>query len=236
MQANDFGCIFAKKIQLKNQNLFGIDSDLPDTAYTDSVPNTQDEGNLPGDTSPQPRASQISEGRMLNYVDKWTTGPVDTFNTEYPIFKSGGNCTNFVSQAVHAGGQALVPYNLVTKYFTNVWDYDTEKNDSSRTWSNADYNYKFMLNHSGSFTAASSVFKTYMGSIIYYDWIDSSGANNPDGTLDHANIVVGVSSDGMRYISQKSPLRANIPYSTFLLKAYSEGKIKINTVELNLIY
>ena len=234
MQANDLAA-FAKKYS-KNQNLFGIDSDLPDTAYTDSVPNTQDEGNLPGDTSPQPRASQISEGRMLNYVVEWTTGPVDTFNTEYPIFKSGGNCTNFVSQAVHAGGQALVPYNLVTKYFTNVWDYDTEKNDSSRTWSNADYNYKFMLNHSGSFTAASSVFKTYMGSIIYYDWIDSSGANNPDGTLDHANIVVGVSSDGMRYISQKSPLRANIPYSTFLLKAYSEGKTKISTVELNLIY
>ena len=93
-----------------------------------------------------------------------------------------------------------------------------------------------MLNHSGSFTAASSVFKTYMGSIIYYDWIDSSGDNNPDGTLDHANIFVGVSSDGMRYISQKSPLRANIPYSTFLLKAYSEGKTKISTVELNLNY
>lgn len=40
MQANDLAA-FAKKYS-KNQNLFGIDSDLPDTAYTDSVPNTQD--------------------------------------------------------------------------------------------------------------------------------------------------------------------------------------------------
>lgn len=234
MQTNDLSA-FAKQYR-KDQNLFGIDSDLPSVEYTDSVPNTQDEKKLPSDTLPQPRASRVSEGRMLSYVDKWTTGPVDTFNPEYPIFKSGGNCTNFVSQAVHAGGQTTVPYNFVTKNFTNVWDYDTEKNDSSRTWANADYNYKFMLNHSGSFTAAASPFETYMGSIIYYDWIDGSGANNPDGTLDHANIVVGVSSNGMRYISQKSPLRSNIPYSTFILKAYSEGKVKINTAELNLIY
>ena len=55
------------------------------------------------------------------------TGPVDTLIPNIRISNSGGNCTNFVSQAVHAGGQALVPYNLVTKYFTNVWDYDTER-------------------------------------------------------------------------------------------------------------
>lgn len=234
MQTNDFPA--SAKQYNKDQNLFGIDSDLPSVEYTDPVTNTQDEESLPSDTSPRPLASQVSEFSMLKYVDKWTTGPVDSFNPEYPIFSSGGNCTNFVSQAVHAGGQALVPYNFITKYFTNVWDYDTEKNDSSRTWANANYNYKFMLNHSGSFTTAASAFKTYMGSIIYYDWIDDSGANNPDGTFDHANIVVGVSSNGTRYISQKSPLRANMPYNEFMFNAISEGHSKVHTSALNLLY
>lgn len=233
LQTND-PVAFAKK-HSKGQNLFGVDSDLP-YSNSDSIPDTQYENDLPNDASPQPRATQISEGRMLRYVDTWTTGPVDSFNPEYPIFSSGGNCTNFVSQAVHEGGQALVPYNFLTKRSASVWSYDTAANDSSWTWSSADYNHQFMLNHSGSFATADSPFVAPIGSIIYYDWIDDDGANNPDGAFDHANIVVGVSNSGIRYISQKSPLRSNMPYNEFIFNAVAQGHSAINTSVLKIDY
>jgi hypothetical protein len=146
------------------------------------------------------------------YADTWAMSR----NTNYPQFHS--DCTNFVSQALHAGGYSYVGYtsNWAKASVNPSWDtslshwwvhwYPAQSGAASffswsHTWSVAADNYRFQLAHYpggiGGGTAPGTAVNPYTpssiktGDIIYYDWTG-------DGRIDHANLQVGIGTDPVK--------------------------------------
>jgi hypothetical protein len=121
-----------------------------------------------------------------------------TYNPSWPSFAtSGGDCTNFVSQALYAGGIAMrssPQYNGdAAWYMVKVkrhWTY-------AAPWVNAQDNSVFALQHLPGVTQVASYYgiapgqqvadNAAQGDIVLYDF-------NNDGVYDHEAIVVA--SDG----------------------------------------
>lgn len=125
-----------------------------------------------------------------------------TYNPAWPSFaKKGGDCTNFVSQALYAGGVAMRPspaytgaaawYMLQSK--GRRWSY-------SLSWINVQSHASFLVSLGaeqvasyygvapGQLVAANAA----QGDVVLYDW-------DADGVFDHESIVVasdGTSPDG----------------------------------------
>lgn len=126
------------------------------------------------------------------YADKYWS----SYNSAYPSFAtSGGDCANFVSQALSAGGIAMrqsSAYSGDAAWYMNQtrpskWSYST-------TWINAQHQNNFVLGSLGAtrtatFTPTSAIAPGTVvtstlaaGDIVYYDWTS-------DGTIDHEAIV-----------------------------------------------
>ena len=119
------------------------------------------------------------------------------YNTAWPSFaNSGGDCTNFVSQALYAGGIVMrtsPPYSGSAAWYMlknkRRWSY-------SPTWINAQDNSAFLLQLPG-VTQVASVYGAApgqlvadgasQGDVVLYDF-------NNDGVFDHEAIIVA--SDG----------------------------------------
>jgi len=120
------------------------------------------------------------------------------YNPAWPSFaNSGGDCTNFVSQALYAGGISMRPsptysgdaaWYLVKK--KNRWSY-------AGSWVNAQHQSIFMLQHLPGVTQVAAYYglapgataadQAEQGDVVLYDW-------NNDGVYDHEAIVTA--SDG----------------------------------------
>lgn len=154
----------------------------------------------------QPMAALAYSGsQSASYADQW----YNSYNPNYPdlesILGTGGDCTNFVSQAIHAGGYAFEgdggtttddanwycdgPYDGA--YGSKYWDY-------SNAWSCIPNLRDFLLNYypyggtdQGVTNDATQQFATgngTTGDLVAYDWTGS-------GTWDHAALLVGVGTD-----------------------------------------
>jgi cell wall-associated NlpC family hydrolase len=122
-----------------------------------------------------------------------------TYNRSYPSFaNSGGDCTNYVSQALAAGGISM---RKAPSYSgTNAWFMLQTRGrySYSTTWVNAQDNSTF-LSHLPGVTMVASVTgatpgqvvasNASQGDVVFYDW-------NNDGIYDHEAIVV--TADGQR--------------------------------------
>lgn len=146
-----------------------------------------------GSVAPASASTGYNGAASAAYADMYW----QSYNTLYPSFaNSGGDCTNFVSQALFAGGIAMRPsptysgtaawYMLKSKH---RWSY-------SPTWINAQDNAAF-LEQLPSVTVVASVYgvapgvqvadNASQGDIVLYDF-------NDDGVFDHEAIIVA--SDG----------------------------------------
>jgi Putative amidase domain len=121
-----------------------------------------------------------------------------TYNTAWPSFAtSGGDCTNFVSQALYAGGINMrtsptysgdAAWYMVKK--RNRWSY-------AASWVNAEQQSTFMLQYLRGVSQVASYYglapgttaadHAAQGDVVLYDW-------NNDGVYDHEAIVAA--SDG----------------------------------------
>ncbi|HZT85456.1 MAG TPA: amidase domain-containing protein, partial [Gaiellaceae bacterium] len=121
-----------------------------------------------------------------------------SFNPAWPSFaNSGGDCTNFVSQALYAGGIGMRPsptysggaaWYMVKK--RNRWSY-------AASWVNAQDQSIFLLQHLpgvvqvasyyGLAPGATAADHAQQGDVVLHDW-------NNDGVYDHEAIIT--SSDG----------------------------------------
>jgi hypothetical protein len=117
----------------------------------------------------------------------------NTYNPAYPSFANqGGDCTNFVSQALYAGGIAMrpsPPYSGNASWFIasngGQWSY-------SIPWVNANDNNIFLVQHLPGVTQVASyvgvqpgqIVATHasQGDVVLYDW-------NNDGIYDHEAII-----------------------------------------------
>ncbi|MFJ9820612.1 amidase domain-containing protein [Streptomyces sp. NPDC101151] len=143
--------------------------------------------------------------KMVQYaLDNWDKGDPTDF---------GNNCTNFVSNALHAAGM---------KEKTSIWG--TTDDDSwmignrtgidavdkrlaySDTWAAAENNQNFMLKHGGQEIPPGEV---KPGDIIYYE---QSGPNEhiEKGNTHHAAIVTAVMPDGEIKYTQHSDPNQNV--------------------------
>ncbi len=137
------------------------------------------------------------------YADKYATSPNSSL---YPVF--GSDCTNFVSQAVHAGGYPFRnPYQSTTSV-TNWWIYSNQLHTEfswSQTWSVAVSYHNFLVDDypggipegtaSGSSTAYWDPNAVTEGDVLFYDWGQGEG-------ISHAAIQVGYGTDPNLYPNQ----------------------------------
>lgn len=117
----------------------------------------------------------------------------NSYNSAYPSFaNAGGDCTNFVSQALYAGGIAMrpdPPYTGNAAWYIresrNKWSY-------SVPWVNSNDNDIFLLEHLPGVTQVASYYGVApgkivpsngsQGDVVLYDW-------NNDGVFDHEAII-----------------------------------------------
>ncbi|MGN0335807.1 MAG: S-layer homology domain-containing protein [Lachnospiraceae bacterium] len=131
--------------------------------------------------------------KAAEYADKWVshnagiTGQVNYegyYNSAYYNFNpDGGDCANYVSQSIYAGGMSMV---VGTAYGTDGWYYKSANNRSA-TWTSAKRLREWMAANRGNYVTAEKN-TVYMGSPVFY--------NNA-----HATICVGLNSAGTPIIN-----------------------------------
>lgn len=129
------------------------------------------------------------------------------YNTNYRDFNNsgtqGGDCTNFVSQAMRAAGWPDVGgYSNRTGYSAWWYDWLTQ----TYTWVNAHYFYVWTSNNRAS--RADNVYNLDPGDVLQMDF-------NADGDIDHTTVVTKKDSNGMIYLSYHTSNSLDKPFTTF---------------------
>jgi hypothetical protein len=139
-------------------------------------------------------ASAYNGAAAAAYADTYW----QTYNPAWPSFaSSGGDCTNFVSQALYAGGISM---RTSTAYSGDAAWYMVQKRKRwsySASWVNAQDQSVFALQFLPGVTQVASYYglapgataadNAQQGDVVLYDW-------NNDGVYDHEAIVTA--SDG----------------------------------------
>ncbi len=121
------------------------------------------------------------------------------YNSAYYNYNGvGGDCANYVSQSIFAGG---MPQVKCEAFGTDGWYYNGA-NDRSATWTSARQLRKWMGANRGNYVAASDE-TVYMGSPVFY--------KNEDG--EHATICVGLNSAGTPIINSHNWDRYHIVWN-----------------------
>lgn len=149
--------------------------------------------------------------KAMQYAELWTDAAhKDKMNPKYPDYGKN-NCTNFVSQAVEAGGLKTTAATVLNRNHEDVWTgfiWGTPKM-STLTWHNVEANYTYMSKHSNAFTVENNVQRIGGGGLVYADW-------DNNGQYDHAMIVVGYIGRGSKtgpVVCGKSDNTHNVPLS-----------------------
>lgn len=149
-------------------------------------------------------ADSYNKQRAVSYAQAYANSP----NSSYPFY-SDNDCTNFVSQALRAGGWTFQsgPYNSVTSwYFEN-----SPRQPQDFSWFNADYLFHFILYSGrgeyigwGTPSNPGGVGDLEPGDLIFADWYRNGHQHGNDGVMDHAMIVTKKDPDGTIRVSYHS--------------------------------
>ena len=139
----------------------------------------------------------------------------NNYNPAYANFNPyGGDCANFTSQSIYAGG---MPQVVGSKYGNDGWYYKTS-NDRSATWTGASNLRRWMADNRGRLTTASKT-TVFKGSPVFY-------STKADGTFQHAVLCVGVNSAGTPIINSHNTDRYHVMWN------YYTGSKIFDTVQL----
>lgn len=171
---------------------------------------------LPQDQSIHPYLRSLA----INYAHRWA----DSRNPRYYDFSDdGGDCTNFISQAIHEWGDAEMVYGG----YTFGWYYkDGLNGDYSPSWTHVDYFYSHIIQYlvwplpgddpdgpGGPEGCEVLSYQAYPGDVIQYDM-------KGIGYWDHGAIIVKTDflSDTNRYhyVASHSPDHDDYPYTKFM--------------------
>jgi hypothetical protein len=161
-----------------------------------------------------------------SYADQWW----NSYNLAhyYNFSNSGGDCTNFVSQAMHEGGGA--PMEPAYWYYVDL----THRGPA---WTGVPQLYYFLVSHSADYNNGPVGFLTtadalYFGDIIQYDF-------TADGAWDHSVIVDGVQSNGIPEIASHgsgntsgTPNLQLVPYTYWM---YSQPNEQIRFIHIGYV-
>lgn len=153
------------------------------TARIDAEAQTDAEAQADAETVRFAASRLYSWRKAVAYADKYWRH----YNPAYPNYSSrGGDCANFVSQCLRAGGETTDrTWRVGSVAWVNNW--------GLRNW--------LMRTHRG--RAVSSINRLGRGDIVNYDWTGN-------GTFDHVAIITN-----SRYmlVTQHSTNRHNVPWS-----------------------
>lgn len=104
-----------------------------------------------------------------------------SYNSAYVSYGSE-DCTNFMSQALRAGGWTLTSMSSSTD--PNLWWYDDTYDQNSQTWSAADWPINFVYS-SGRGYSLSAFTDLVLGDLMFADW----AYNGTRGAPEHAMML-----------------------------------------------
>ena len=147
-------------------------------------------------TWPAPAKAKTLTGTALDYKAMATYAEKywSNYNPAYPDFNghtAGGDCTNFVSQSLKAGGWKHVPGYVYdyTKWFGNA-DIQSDSFVGVNEWS-------WFAQNSKRTTSLANVYQLDVGDVLQMDF-------DKDGSKDHTMIVTYRSPQGVPYVTYHS--------------------------------
>ncbi|MGC9537678.1 amidase domain-containing protein [Streptomyces sp. UG1] len=147
-------------------------------------------------TYPAPAKPKTLTGTALNYRAMATYAEKHwrDYNKDYPDFSghgAGGDCTNFVSQALKAGGWKHVPGYVYdyTRWFGNA-EIQSHSFIGVNEWS-------WFAQNSRRATSLANVYQMDVGDVLQIDF-------DKDGSKDHTMIVTYRSPQGVPYLTYHS--------------------------------
>ena len=153
--------------------------------------------------------NSTQRAKIVTYAKKW-------WNKRNPAYTSVNvDCTNFVSQAMYAGGWTEVTglYNSDTAWWHNGPDWPIPK---SYAWASATSFYNFARTHSARVTRYSSVYDLRTGDLLQYD-IGATGK-------DHSMVVTSTATGGP-YLTYHTTDTLNKPFSTIAVGLQSQTPV-----------
>jgi hypothetical protein len=161
-------------------------------------------------------AHAYSRYNAIEYAHKWATAP-RPYNSQYyyDFTDEGGDCTNFVSQAIHESGGAAMVFEGTHGIGTNGWYY-FDTNDRAAAWNDVERLYGFIVGETyfwdgGPEGCEVTSEEAQVGDVIQYEW-------NEDEYWDHSAIIVtkGTGGQGYRYyVAGHTPDVDEYPYDSF---------------------
>ncbi|MBR3570055.1 MAG: amidase domain-containing protein [Oscillibacter sp.] len=150
----------------------------------------------------------------------------ERYNPAYANFNPyGGDCANFTSQCIYAGGMPQV----VTKPYSNDGWYYKTSNDRSATWTGATNLHHWMRDNRGHCVTASKS-TVYKGSPVFYSATGYASAEAREQktniAFNHAVLCVGTNSAGTPIINSHNTNRWHAMWN------YYSGSVDIDTVQL----
>ncbi|WP_145837543.1 amidase domain-containing protein [Dulcicalothrix desertica] len=156
--------------------------------------------------------ASLNRQAIIQYLYYYAKTPNSQYRDYSMTGNLGGDCTNFVSQALKAGGWTSEQgfYRDATNWwydFSGIWP------GESWTWINADYFFKFILNRPRARTIG-RVADLVPGDVISVDF----DPQNNDG-MEHTMMVSKKTNDGVIYLAYHTPNRIDVTFSEFYDKS-----------------
>lgn len=176
-----------------------------------------------------PSSHPYDRAGAVAYASKYWTN----YNPNYPTYDGqGGDCTNFVSQAIYEGGNAsmYIPSPLPSPSVNGQSGWYTLNNVYQRAsaWNDVNFFHTFVTNEaaiSGEGPVGynvTTINELSLGDVIQYDW-------DGDDEWDHAVIVVWIDG-GIPFVSGHSDNVDSVVYTNF--SSYNPGISKIRFIHI----
>ena len=202
-----------KATGLSNEELLQSMAESQGQAYGNYEPKASNACSLPSDES----IHAYTRNGAVAYARQWALSRnPNYFDFGQPGY--GGDCTNFVSQAIHEGGSA--PMVIYTDCGDNCigtlgWFY-TDVNHRADAWNNVTPLYDFITQYwvwsGGPEGCDVAQYQAYEGDLIQYDWEN-------DDEWDHSVIIVRSLDIGpynrYHWVSSHTPDVDDYPFSSF---------------------
>ena len=172
------------------------ETDAKENISTPYVNDKESKAQVAASTYDGGQASSYALNHALNY------------NPNYADFSgNGGDCTNFISQCLYAGG---ISQHVGTAYSTNSWFYKTSTNRSA-TWTSANIFKNYVTGSSSKINMPSSSW----GSVTYGDIIQLLSGSNAYHSMIVSGIVYGTSGRSDLLICCHSADRRHVSLSEY---------------------
>ncbi|MFI8100304.1 amidase domain-containing protein [Streptomyces sp. NPDC086023] len=145
---------------------------------------------------------------MINYAKKYAY----SYNPAYRKYDQ--DCTNFISQAMRAGGWKMTSGGILHRKDPDEWFYGSYTWSTSYAWAGAHNWYWYAIKHSRRTKALDNVWKMYPSDVLQIDFVDRA-TGRPNGIIDHTMIVTA-KKNGELYLTGHTNNVIDKPLTTIL--------------------